>query len=201
MQLRLLPSALIFLGSYLPLAVILLAQDFQFSFIGRPLCGTFLKQGSGCELPLGHPVFSLAILFLCAASFVISLSALSAVRPKMPLEIVEAKYIPAELMSYTLPYVVSFMSIGYQEIGKFVGLVVFLAWMFWVTYKSGQLILNPVLVAFGWRLYEVSYKFPGDTRVWNGRALASGAIESMKTYPHAVVQDVIVVKVLKRLED
>ena len=38
-------------------------------------------------------------------------------------------------MNYTLPYVVSFMSIEYHDTGKFVGLIIFLAWMFWITYR------------------------------------------------------------------
>lgn len=110
----------------------------------------------------------------------------------------EARYIPAELMTYTLPYIVSFMSIGYQETGKFVGLTIFLAWMFWITHKSGQLILNPILIAFGWRLYEISYVFPGDAKSKkNGRALVKGVIEPGKRYPHAVVQDVIILSINK----
>ena len=75
-------------------------------------------------------------------------------------------------MNYTLPYVVSFMSLDYQETGKFVGLMVFLSWMFWITHKSGQLILNPVFTAFGWRYYEVTYRFPGDQQQRHGKALS-----------------------------
>ena len=59
-------------------------------------------------------------------------------------------------MNYTLPYIVSFMSFGYDQEGKFIGIVIFLTWIFWITYKSGQIILNPILVAFGWKLYEVT---------------------------------------------
>jgi hypothetical protein len=120
--------------------------------------------------------------------------ALAASRPKLPIDVTEARYIPAELMSYTLPYVVAFMSIGYQETGKFLGLTIFLTWMFWITYKSGQIILNPVLTVFGWRLYEIKYVFPGDKTVKNGRALARGNIEPGGRYPHVSVQDIIVLR-------
>ena len=97
-------------------------------------------------------------------------------------------------MNYTLPYVVSFMSIGYQETGKLVGLTIFLAWMFWITYKSGQVILNPVLAVFGWRLYEIQYVFPGDRTLRNGRALARGNVESGESYPHVLVQDIVILR-------
>jgi hypothetical protein len=53
-------------------------------------------------------------------------------------------------MNYVLPYVVSFMSIDYQVTGKFVGFLIFLGWMFLITYKSGQIMLNPLLTVFGW---------------------------------------------------
>jgi hypothetical protein len=192
--LRLSTSIVIFLGSYLPLALILLVQDFNYDLIERSPCWHIGAGSSDCVIPLAHPKFSLAILIICFSCFCMSLAALSLARPKLPIDITEAKYILAELMSYTLPYVVSFMSIGYQDAGKFTGLTIFLAWMFWITYKSGQLILNPLLTVFGWRLYEIKYVFPGDDTVQNARALGKGIIESGRRYPHIVVRDVFIVR-------
>ena len=183
---------MVFVGSYLPLALILLVQDVNYGLLGKGFCWHILRQHFACVIPLSHPGFSLAILSICLISFFLTLVALSVSRPKIPIQITEARYIPAELMSYTLPYVVSFMSVGYQETGKFVGITIFLAWMFWITYKSGQIILNPVLAVFGWRLYEIKYLFPGDTTLQNGRALAKGIIESGRRYPHISVQDIVV---------
>jgi hypothetical protein len=193
LQFRFLAAVLIFLGSYLPLALILLAQDFNYNLVGQSICWRFWEPTSTCVLPLNHPGFSLTIFVVCLISFCLSLAALASARPKLPIDVTQARYIPAELMTYTLPYVVSFMSIGYQETGKFVGLTIFLAWMFWITHKSGQLILNPILIAFGWRLYEITYAFPGDASAKKtGRALVKGAIEAGQRYPHTVVQDVII---------
>ena len=200
MQFRLPASVLVFLGSYLPLALILLAQDFNYALLSRPICWQFWGAASDCVSLLRHPIFSLTTFAMCLASFCVSLVALASTRPKIPIDIVAARYIPAELMTYTLPYVVSFMSIGYEETGKFVGLVIFLAWMFWITHKSGQLILNPLLIAFGWRLYEVTYVFPGDTNAKNGRALVKGIIYPGKRYYHAVVQDVVVLSTNKPMK-
>jgi hypothetical protein len=194
MRIRVLASIAIFLGSYLPLALILLVQDVNQTLITNRLCWNIFSRQSGCVIPLGHPRFSFAMLGICLISFCLTLFALSKASPKLPIDVSETKYIPAELMSYTLPYVVSFMSIGYQEIGKFAGLVLFLAWMFWITYKSGQILLNPVLTVFGWRLYEIKYAFPGDTTIRNGRALARGSIESGHRYPHILIRDVVVLR-------
>lgn len=97
-------------------------------------------------------------------------------------------------MSYTLPYVVSFMSLDYQQAGKFVGLIVFLLWMFWITHRSGQILLNPIFIAFGWRLHEISYRFPGSETVHQGRALSSGTLKPETQYTHSIIQDVVIIK-------
>lgn len=96
-------------------------------------------------------------------------------------------------MNYTLPYVVSFMSIDYQDAGKFIGFVVFLGWMFWISYKSGQIILNPVLIALGWRLYDVTYQFAGGTDIHKTKALVQGHLApgNHKQWP---IQDIQIIK-------
>lgn len=191
MQFRFLPSLIVFLGSYLPLGVILLAQDIRYELVGKPLCLDFLREGSSCELPFANAGYSLTIFLICLACFAFSLLTLALARPNIPVDVVEARYTPAELMSYTLPYVVSFMSLDYQETGKFVGLMVFLAWMFWITHKSGQLILNPVFTAFGWRYYEVTYRFPGSDQDHHGKALARQEL-SVGIHNQTSIQDVLI---------
>jgi len=194
LQIRLLVSAVIFLGSYLPLAVILLAQDFEYTFLQRDVCWHIGGTNPTCVIPLAHPWISLSMVGICLVSFCLSLLALSLSRPKNLVDVTEVRYIPSELMNYTLPYIVAFMGIGYQENGKLVGLAIFLVWMFWITHKSGQIILNPLLAVLGWRFYEVKYVFPGDTTVNSGRALARGIIEPGQRYPHIVVQDVVILR-------
>lgn len=194
MQFRIPVAIVVFLGSYLPLSLILLAQDYDYAFIRRSICWEFWVTGSRCVLPLRNPNYAIGIFLVCLLCFSITLVALAIVRAKRPIVIRNAKYIPVELMNYTLPYVVAFMSINYQEKGKFVGLVIFLAWMFWLTYKSGQLILNPLLIAFGWRLYDISYVFPGDETERRGIALADHAIAPGDRHPHTSIQDVLIIR-------
>ena len=109
------------------------------------------------------------------------------------IDTIEVKHVPAELMSYTLPYVVSFMSLEYQETGKFVGLIIFLFWIFLITYRSGQLILNPLLVVLGWRLYEVKYCFPGDNKTYTGKALSKSQLEPEVRYKQLQTQDILII--------
>lgn len=194
MQIRFLASVAIFVGSYLPLAVILLVQDLNFALLGNRPCLPTAIHDAACKVPLLHPYIALSALTVCVACFTLTLSALSKVAPKKKINVTETKYIPAELMSYTLPYVVSFMGIGYQETAKFAGLGIFLIWIFWITHRSGQMLLNPLLAVFGWRLYEVKYSYLGEAKAKQGRALIKGDLEPDSTYQYAMIQSILVIR-------
>lgn len=195
MQFRIPVAILIFLGSYLPLSLILLALDFDYSMLSRPICLPWSPTTPACTFPLRNPAYSISIFLVCLMALAVTLFTLSLIKGKRDIQILQATYIPSDLMNYTLPYVVSFMSIEYHDTGKFVGLIIFLGWMFWITHRSGQIILNPALIAFGWRPYEVTYSYQGDTAQHNGIALADGRIGSGQAYKLAAVQDVLIVKV------
>ena len=195
MQFRILTALIVFLGSYLPLSLILLAQNYDYSASTLPLCWRIWS--SGCKFPLKNPDFAISAFVICATCFLITLVVLALlIKPKHEIVVLEAKYVPTDLMNYTLPYVVSFMSIDYQDMSKFVGLVIFLAWMFWITYKSGQVLLNPLLIVFGWRLYDLRYRFPAESEEFGhtARALSTGPIEAGETHRHTAVAEVLAIK-------
>ncbi|MPZ35616.1 MAG: hypothetical protein GEV13_32415 [Rhodospirillales bacterium] len=192
MQFRILIALLIFLGSYLPLSLILLAQNFDYASLSKPFCCAFWT--GTCSLPFKNPAFAIGIFAVCVACLVVTLGSLAVVRPKHEILVKDAKYVPTDLMNYTLPYIVAFMSIDYQESGKFVGFLIFLGWMFWITYKSGQIILNPLLIVLGWRLYDLSYSFVGSNDPQNAKALVKGNIEAGQRCRQTSVQDILVIK-------
>lgn len=192
MQPRLLASIIIFLGSYFPLSLILLAQDFRYAFLKNPFCVEFWREN--CELPVQNPHFSVPILIICLACFVASLLALRLAKPNKSINPREVKPIPAELMSYTLPYVVSFMSLEYQETGKFIGVIIFLVWMFLITHRSGQIILNPMFIVFGWQLKEIKYSYPGNENIHTGRILSNSDISTKDTLRVNTIQNVMVMR-------
>jgi len=194
MQFRILTAVVIFLGSYLPLSMILLAQNYDYTAVSLPFCWQVWRLY--CNFPLKNPTFAVSIFCVCAVCFLFTLIVLAFVKPKHEIEILEAKYIPTDLMNYTLPYVVSFMSIDYQDISKFVGLVIFLIWMFWITYKSGQILLNPLLIVFGWRLYELKYRFAADQTGHEriSRALSKGSIDAGETHRQINITDIFAIK-------
>ncbi len=199
MQLRLISAIFIFVGSYLPLSLILLAQNVDYARLEQEICWKVWEQG--CSLPLNNPGFALGIFGACVLCFIVALVALTLVHPKHEIQLTEVKHVPADLMNYTLPYVVSFMSIDYQETGKFVGFLIFLGWMFWITYRSGQIILNPILIAFGWRHYDLSYRFVGDATEHTSNALVYGAVATGERHRQVAIQDILIVKPNRNMDD
>ncbi len=194
MKPRTLISFIVFSASYLPLSMILLAQNYEFSSKIDCNCLEWPVFQSTCKLPFKNPGFSLSFFFGCLICLFISISMLLVINPKIPIHIKSAKHIPADLMNYVLPYVVSFMSIDYQETGKFIGFAIFMIWMFWITNASGQVILNPLLTVFNWQLYEITYKFSGDEKEYIGRALSKTTLNSGHVYTHATVQNIVLMK-------
>jgi hypothetical protein len=162
LQFRLIPAFLVFLGSYFPLAVILALQDVTQESWELGLC----RSWEHCVFPSSnHPYLSLisvAVTFLC---FILTITILSSLRYKYPITIIESRPIPSELISYSFPYIVSFMGVDYGATGKIAGLTIFLIWLFLITYRAGQLIMNPVLLVMGWNLYEAKACFSGHVRV------------------------------------
>ena len=191
MQVRFLASLIIFIGSYLPLSLILLAQDINYHILW-----SFRRQCYAESFLFGvlkNPIFSLLTIVLCLFCFILSLVALKVIKPSTPIRLKEINYIPAELMNYTLPYVVAFMKIDYQATGEYLGLFIFLAWVFMITHRSGQVILNPLLIVFGWRHYEVTYQFVDDKTDYKCRGLSREKLKPGDHYLQSLFQDIMVI--------
>ena len=162
MQFRLLPALLVFLGSYFPLSLILALQDITSESWRFGLCMNF----KNCTFPaMSHPILSLLGIVVTGLCLFLTTQLLKKLRYKYPVIITELKPIPAELISYSFPYIVSFMGVDYGSTGKIAGLVTFLAWLFLITYRAGQIIMNPILLVLGWNLYEAKAKINGHDRI------------------------------------
>jgi hypothetical protein len=161
MQFRLPSALLVFLGSYFPLAVILALQDLQPSTWHSGFCWSL----HDCVLPkFTHPLLAVSGFFVTLACLVLTIVILSALRYPYPVVIQSSKPVPNELISYSFPYIVSFMGVDYGSPGKVVSLLVFLAWLFLITYRAGQIIMNPILLVLGWSLYEAEALINGHQR-------------------------------------
>lgn len=190
---RIFTALIVFFGSYLPLSVILLVLNFDASAVTPNICLNLLD--SDCRLPLKTPNIAIGIFLLCTTCFLISVYILRLIRSgDHPIVIVESKHMPAELMSYVLPYVVSFMTIDYQDTSKLFGILIFLLWMFWITYKSEQIIMNPMLTVLGWKLYDVRYKHQGDLQDYHGKLLSKLEVQPNQNLDIGRFQGIIIVK-------
>ena len=174
--------------------MILLSQDFKYEMLGRGFCSTVISSFESCAIPFSNPVMSIGFFVFCFFCLLLTVVTLKVRTPSQQIKVKEVKHIPTDLMNYVLPYVVSFMSIQYSELNKFVGFLIFLAWLFWLSYRSGQIVLNPILIALGWKLYEVKYSFVGSGNELLGKALsrsefAVGAVCTVET-----IQDIIIKK-------
>ena len=115
--------------------------------------------------PFKNPILAIAFIILTISSAALASELFKRISFPHCIEVVSVKAVPNEIINYTFPYVVSFMGISYSEPEKLLGFLIFLLWMFAITYKSGQIIMNPLLLIFGWNLYEANIKINGVTRV------------------------------------
>jgi hypothetical protein len=163
MKMRLLPALILFLGSYFPLSLILVVQDIKDASWKEPICR--IAAVSTCHLPeLANPVRALSLLAICALSLVLFIVMMKGLSAYSNLEVVDSKSVPNDLINYVFPYVVSFMGIDLGAEGKFYGFLLFILLMFVITYRSGQLLMNPFLLVSGWQLYELNVLTEGQKR-------------------------------------
>lgn len=194
MQLRIWSAFALYVASYLPLCLILFAQDLDFEAIGMGLCMPSAWRTLSCRSPLLNPAWSLTAVALSCACLVLTLWTLRTTRAAQRVEIKEVKHIPADLINYVIPYVLSFTGIDFGSPSKLLGFAVFFLWIFWITYRSGQIIMNPMLAAFGWRLYEMKYRYLQGDRDFTSRVLADLEIEPKLIYRQANLQDVMIIR-------
>lgn len=162
MNFRLIPAFLIFLGSYFPLALILALQDIKQEYWQLGVC----YEWRHCVLPsMNNPFFSIAGIMVTFFCLLLTAYTLQKLRYKYPIIVKEAKPIPSELISYSFPYIVLFMGVDYGSAGKVAGLAAFLIWLFLITHRAGQIIMNPILLILGWNLYEVKAEINGHDRI------------------------------------
>jgi hypothetical protein len=193
MQLRLAPAAVIYLGSYLPLSLMLLIQDLEFK-TSKGVCSVDRARHLECLLPLKHQVLPLVFVAVCLVCLLVTLAILRLLPKKDRIKVGEAKHVPADLINYTFPYILAFATLDFDDTGKLLGFAVFLLWIFWITYRSGQIVLNPVLAALGWKLYEIKYEYLGIVGDHVGRMLSTREIITGGLYTKGDLQDVKVAR-------
>jgi hypothetical protein len=192
MQFNLLPSFIVFLGSYFPLAIIMAIQDIPVAWWEQPICTLEKLGANGCFLiPFKNPSLAITYIVVTAIAVMLAKSVLSKVSFPYQVSVKRSKAIPNEIINYTFPYVVSLMGVTYDEPQKLLGFAVFLLWMFAISHKSGQTLMNPLLLIFGWKLYEATINIGNDEQ--EVRVLMHGKL-LVQNYCAQKIQDFYVIK-------
>lgn len=190
MQIKLFPAILLFLGSYFPLALILAVQDIKSEFWAVSICRA-PRFWAECRLPdFGNPGLVWTFLAVTFLSLVFFLCLLKHLRGTTEMTIEESRAIPNDLINYVFPYIVSFMGVELGDTGKVLGFSLFMLWMFLISYRSGQILMNPLLLAVGWQLYEVKASIEGKKR--SLRALSRENVLPNQTLSSCLVQGIYV---------
>lgn len=183
-------AVLLFLASYFPLALILSVQDIQDKYWALPFC-IAPQTWPSCEFPsFGHPRLAWSFLVITLVSLTFFLVVLKHFTASTEMKIEESKTIPNDLINYVFPYIVSFMGVGLGDIGKLLGLGLFMSWLFVISYRSGQILMNPLLLAVGWQLYEIKADVEGHKR--SLRALSRDNVLPQQTLKSCLVQGIYV---------
>lgn len=190
MQIRLIPAIILFVGSYFPLALIMGVQNVHSEYWGLPFCRS-IHVFVECQLPkLQNPVLVWSFLIITLGSLIFFLQLLKRLPASSEMTIEESKTIPNDLINYVFPYIVSFMGVELSATGKVLGLGLFMLWMFMLCYRSGQILMNPLLLINGWQLYEVRADIEGKKR--SLRALSKENIAPKQTLKSCLVQGIYV---------
>lgn len=145
MKLRILSSILIFISAYSPLSIIFLIQDIDF------------KSKS-----LQHPGIVFIIMGISLISCIIIWCAVKFIKVSSPpVKIISVSNRSGELINYSIPYMISFfvMDLGDTKLLLSFGFFMFI--MYWLTLKTHNIFINPILACMGYNLYDVKYEKDG----------------------------------------
>jgi hypothetical protein len=141
MKLRFLPSFLMFISSYFPLALIFIIKDLDDV--------TFHPRH-----PISAAIIAALVLFACA----IVLIAARKIESGVSVKITKISNKSGDMFTYTIPYMISFYNFNLGDWKTLLSLSVFMTLMFALAYRTKNIFINPVLALAGYGLYDCQFK-------------------------------------------
>lgn len=195
----------IFFSSYLPLSLILLIQDIDSKYLATidysKISNIPLMLHSDFHATLGmlfntvlhvfkNPAIGLSIVGISFVSLIFLKMIMSSLSGGQLITVKQCVRNPSDLMNYTVPYMVAFIGVDLSDGPKVAGFLVFMIFMFILTYKTKQLFMNPILAVLGYNLYDIEYDINKNVR--NGRILSKFEIEPEKQYQMEIVSSLLI---------
>jgi len=141
MKIRFIPSLLIFISSYFPLSLIFIIKDLDSS--------TGIPQ---------HLITAAVILVVFSLSCVMVIIAAKSIKDGLPVMITKVSNKTGDMFTYTIPYMISFYNFNLGDWKTLICLFIFMAIMFALSYRTQNLLINPVLTLAGYGLYDCQFK-------------------------------------------
>ncbi|ACS79473.1 hypothetical protein [Maridesulfovibrio salexigens] len=170
-KLRNLAPVFIFISSYLPLALILVVKNFDstkyqsllswhelYSLLSSNFWGNFdLLEFS---LPVKNPLLVCFIIFTPAVSLLILCWILNEIErcTGVEIKIDQTKTLPTDIANYSVPYIAAFFSLDIGNKLEIISLLIFLTTMFAISYKSGAIFFNPMMIILGYKYMQATYE-------------------------------------------
>ncbi|MFQ2548775.1 hypothetical protein ACK305_16005 [Aeromonas caviae] len=157
---RLWVEILVFISSYYPLFLILFIRD-----IGS--LSHSIRIGLA---PWNSSVSVWAICFLLISSFAMLITAnfmrffLKSHSNGVEVRVVKVNQVRGDMINYTIPFLIGLFAFDYKSWQSITSLVIFLVFMFSFLHKEKTILLNPMLLLLGIRLYDTTLKRVGQDR-------------------------------------
>jgi hypothetical protein len=167
-------EVVVFITAYYPLFLILLIRD-----ISNVTNAGVMIGWSG-----GYHISYWALSFFLISSFV-SLFAFYLVRKNLiyqeggvAINVLDRKQLHGDMLNYTLPFLIGLFAFNYESWQSIAALLVFLLFMFSFVSKDRVILLNPMFLLVGIRLYEMKYSEVGNNSEKVKRVLCLGELKA-----------------------
>lgn len=144
-SLRLRPwvALVVFISAYAPLLLILAIKDLDVS-------GSY-------PVPKNPGWFG-GLLVLAVFSCAMVLRTMGSIREGLQVQVSKAANKSGEMFGYTIPYMLSVVRIDLNDWPTVASLLIFMAMMFVMAYRTQTVLVNPVLAMAGYMLIDATFK-------------------------------------------
>lgn len=105
-----------------------------------------------------NPVFSGILLTIALLSSWAVLRSVREIDGGLAVTVTKASNKPGDMFGYTIPYMLSFMKVDLSDWQTIVSLILFLAVLFIMAYRTQTVFVNPILALAGYMLIDCTFK-------------------------------------------